>query len=230
MREWNVLDHEQVPDDEGVIYLMERGGEYVIHVDGRELMSNRLHGSEAALAELACACLPDKRGARILVGGLGMGFTLAAALREVGPTGKVTVAELMPAVVRWNQEYPSISRPAGHPLRDERVEVYTGDVAEIIEHPTTRWDAILLDVDNGPTSLTRRTNGWLYTKRGVGCAWNALNARGVLAIWAIADDPRLTRQLRKAGFEVNVHFFTEHDRPTYDGTGTHVVWVAQRPR
>ena len=116
MRPWDIIDHEPLPYEEGTIFLIARGGEYAIHVNGRELMGNREHGSEDALADLACDRLGELEDAKILVGGLGMGFTLAAALRRIGPNGQVTVAELMPAVVRWNREW--IGRAAGHPLRE----------------------------------------------------------------------------------------------------------------
>jgi len=227
MRPWEVVDHELVPDDEGTIYLMNRGSEYVIHIDGRELMSNRLHGSEDALADLAADRLAALDDARILVGGLGMGFTLAAALRRVGPLGNVTVAELMPAVVRWNRE--TVGRASKHPLRDPRALVHLGDVGDLVETPPAPWSAILLDVDNGPRALTRPTNGWLYSRHGLKCAWKALIPGGVLGIWSARPDDELTVRLKKAGFEVEVLHFTEDGRPTPDDSGTHVLWMARRP-
>ncbi len=157
MRPWEFIDHDEVPDNDGTLYLMNRGSEYAIHVNGRELMSNRKHGSEDALADLACDRLDQLDNARILVGGLGMGFTLAAVLRRIGPTGNATVSELMPAVVRWNHEF--VGAAARHPLRDPRVVVHLGDVGDLVEKSPQPWSAILLDVDNGPTSLTRPTNG-----------------------------------------------------------------------
>jgi spermidine synthase len=181
MRPWEFIDDGQVPGDEGILYLMGRGSEYVIHVDGRELMSNREHGSEAALADLACDRL-DRIGqleqARVLVGGLGMGFTLAAALRRVGPAGSVIVAELIPAVVHWNRTL--VGKASGHPLRDPRAELYDGDVCDLIAAPPAPWSAILLDVDNGPRALTRPYNGWLYTHEGLQAAKGAHNVRRVL--------------------------------------------------
>ncbi len=229
MREWDLIDHEPVPNEDGTIYLVQRGREFVIHVDGRELMGNREHGSEDALADLACNRLSAEAlaDARILVGGLGMGFTLAAALRRVGPGAAVTVAEIMPAVVRWNREY--VGKAAGHPLRDERTVVYQGDVGDLVEVPPHPWHAILLDVDNGPRSLTRPTNAWLYSKQGLRAAIAALHPGGVLAIWSAAGNPALTTRLRKAGFEVEVLFYTEEGRPTPDGSGVHVVWRAVKP-
>ncbi len=227
MRPWEIIDREPVPDDDGTLYLAARGSEYAIHVDGRELMSNRLHGSEDALAEYACDLLDKLDDARILVGGLGMGFTLAAALRNLGSGGHVTVAELLPAVVRWNHEY--VGRAAGYPLRDPRVTVFVGDVADLVEDSPTPWSAILLDVDNGPSSLTRPTNGWLYTRKGIQAAKRALIPGGVLGIWSAFGSARLTRFLRKEGFEVEVIRYFEDDRPTYNDDGIHVLWMARRP-
>ncbi len=226
MREWECIDHEAVPDDNGTLYLMARGGEYAIHVNGRELMGSGLHGSEDALAHLACDRLQNLDAARILVGGLGMGFTLAAVLRRLGPDGHATVAELMPAVVRWNREW--LGRAAKHPLRDPRVQVYLGDVGDLVEQPPAPWDAILLDVDNGPRSLTRPTNGWLYTPQGLVAARKALAPGGVLGIWSAWSDGSLTRRLRGSGFEVEVLRHSEPRRPTADESGTHVLWMARR--
>ena len=227
MRPWEYIDSEEVPADDSTIYLMARGSEYVIHVDGCELMSNRLHGSEDALADLACDRLPALDDARVLVGGLGMGFTLAAVLRRVGPRGSTTVAELIPAVVRWNQEF--VGAAAGHPLRDPRAVVHSGDVAELVDTPPLPWSAILLDVDNGPDALTRPYNGWLYTRAGLAAAKRALIPGGVLGVWSAAPDRSFTKRLRAAGFEVEVLSHFEPDRPTFDDRGTHVLWMARRP-
>jgi spermidine synthase len=225
MRPWNCLDHESVPDDDGVLYLMARGSEFVIHVDGRELMGNRMHGSEDALADFAIDRMPPDDDAQVLVGGLGMGFTLSAVLRRLGPNGRATVAELMPAVVRWNGEYTG--KAAGYPLRDPRVDVYVGDVGDLVEKPPTRWSAILLDVDNGPNALTRPANGWLYTQHGLASAREALREGGVLAIWSAAADDSLTERLIEMGFDVESLSFTEEGRPTEDDSGTHVLWMAR---
>ena len=228
MRAWDYIDHELLPHDDGTIYLMVRGTEYAIHVNGRELMTNRLHGSEDALADMACDRLSEEqlRGARVLVGGLGMGFTLAAVLRRIGPDGEATVAELMPAVVRWNKEL--VGRASKHPLRDPRSKVYLGDVGDVVEKPPHLWTAILLDVDNGPGHLTRPTNGWLYTRQGVKAARDALEPGGILGIWSAAPDPNFTRRLRKEGLEVEVIEYWEDLRPTPDESGSHVLWMARR--
>ena len=229
MREWELLDHEDVPSDEATVYLMERGGQYVIHVDGRELMATGLHGSEDALADLACDRLAVSGPVRVLVGGLGLGFTLAALLRRLGTEDVVTVAELLPSVVRWNREHARLARYAGYPLRDPRVHVHVGDVMDLVQPPPTSWSAILLDVDNGPHSLTRPTNGWLYTAEGAHAAYAALDPGGVLGIWSAAPCDPLTERLAAAGFAVEVVCYTERGRPTHDDLGTHVLWMAQRP-
>ena len=182
--------------------LMQRGQELVIRVDGRELMSTRVHGSEDALADLACDRLEkDNRsltGVRILIGGLGIGFTLAAALKRVGQGATVTVAELVPQVVKWNRG--KLGEAADHPLNDPRTVVYIGDVADVIKKPPAPWDAVLLDVDNGPDGLTKSDNDWLYGYEGLSCVLSSLSPGGVMGIWSAAPDDRFTRRIQKVGF------------------------------
>lgn len=226
MRTWDYIDSDRLPGEDRVIYLCQRGSEYAIHVEGRELMGSAQHGSEDALADLACDRLADLSNARILVGGLGMGFTLAAALRRCSTAARVTVAELVPSVVRWNQEL--VGQAAGHPLSDPRTDVHVGDVADLIDGVERRWSAILLDVDNGPQALTRPTNAWMYTRHGLVAAHRALIDGGVLAIWSVLDDPPLTRRLRRAGFEVECIDYVDERRATRDENGTHSMWFARR--
>jgi spermidine synthase len=227
VRQWEVMGHAEVPGDEcTTIYLAKRGSRYAIFVDGRELMATGGHGSEDALADWACDRMGDLSGARILVGGLGVGFTLAAALRRIGADGEVTVAELLPAVVDWNRSY--LGQACGHPLRDTRTRVHLGDVADLVDDPPHRWCAILLDVDNGPNALTRPSNGWLYTQKGLSRARRALRPGGVLGIWSCFPDDNLTRRLEGGGFEVEMLDHTEPLRPTEDDSGTHVLWMAKR--
>ncbi|MBN2798820.1 MAG: hypothetical protein JXX28_06690 [Deltaproteobacteria bacterium] len=226
MRAWDIVDHEDLPYEDGTIYLMERGSEYVIAVNGRELMGNRMHGSEDALADYACDRLEVLDDAKVLVGGLGMGFTLAAVLRRIGPSGVATVAELMTAVVKWNRDY--VGRAAKHPLRDPRVQIHLGDVAEPIETHTDYWSAILLDVDNGPQALTRPTNGWLYSDDGITVARNSLITGGILGIWSVFPDDDLTDRLSALGFDAEMIQFTEDGRPTPDDDGVHVLWMARK--
>lgn len=231
MNQWEQLDSEEVPATPGapadarrtILALMRRGDELVIRVDGRELMGNRMHSSEDALADLVCPRLADRPQARVLVGGLGMGYTLAAALRGVGPEGSVTVAELVPAVVRWNRGV--IGPVAGNPLSDPRAVVHAGDVAEAIRKPPMPWDAILLDVDNGPSGLTRESNNWLYTPAGLGAAHQALQPGGILAVWSAYSDPAFTRRMERAGYDVEVVPIRSRGAK---GGHRHVIWLGTR--
>ena len=227
MSDWRVVDHQDVPGNDGTLYLVERSGTFEIRVNGRELMTDQLHGSEDALADWACDLIPDLDKAQVLVGGLGMGFTMAAALRKVGPNGGVTVAELIKSVVDWNEHY--LGDAAGHPLKDSRSTVHVGDVGDLVEGQDARWDAILLDVDNGPQDLTRPMNSWLYSEQGVAAAFQALRPGGVLGIWSAGEDPWLDPLLLREGFVVEMRFFNEPARLTPDDCGNHVVWMAQRP-
>lgn len=206
---------------------MRRGTELVIRIDDLELMSTRLHGSEDALADLSLGRLPrgrlKEREVRVLIGGLGIGFTLAAALYHLGPDASVVVAEFVPAVTRWNRG--PLGEAAGHPIQDERVSIYEGDVVDLVKKPPTPWDAILLDVDNGPTSLTLATNGWLYGWEGLQACTRALRPGGVLGVWSAAPDAAFTRRLERAGFDADP--ITVRARGAKGGR-RHTVWVAVR--
>ena len=227
MQDWITLDQDVVPGDPGaVLYLMKCADEYTIFINGRELMSNGLHGSEDALSDQACDLLENLEDARILVGGLGLGFALAAALKRIGPKGRVTVAELIPAVERWNRSV--MGTAAGHPLDDPRCDVFIGDVGAIIDTPPEPWSAILLDVDNGPKALTRPYNTWLYSEAGLKAAWDALIPGGVLGIWSVLDDDELSEMLEAQGFDVEVIQFIERGRATSDNSGQHILWMAQK--
>ena len=187
-----------------------------------ELMNSRVHGSEDALAELACARVVARVRPRVLIGGLGMGFTLAAALRTLGPTAEVVVAELVPEVVEWNRG--ALGEAAGHPLADDRVTVQVGDVARILRKDRNAFDAILLDVDNGPEGLTRKDNDWLYATAGLTAAAEALRSQGVLAVWSAGPDRVFPERLRKVGFDVETVVVRAH-RP---GKGArHTIWLAE---
>jgi spermidine synthase len=203
--------------------LFRDGEHYVIKLaDGSDLMSTRTHGSEDALAELTCARFAARPQARVLIGGLGMGFTLAAALRNLGETAQVTVAELIPNVVTWNQG-PMGGR-SGHPLSDPRVGVHVGDVRSLIKQPHAAWDAILLDVDNGPDGLTQGSNSWLYAKPGLVAAHAALRAHGVLSVWSAHSDHTFTQRLEKAGFAVEEIPVRAHGKRGL----RHRIWLATR--
>ncbi|HUT40558.1 MAG TPA: hypothetical protein VM011_04380 [Gammaproteobacteria bacterium] len=223
MTPWNLLDSAQVPGNGGELRLYQRDDEFSIRIAGRgELMNSRAHGSEDALAELACARLGDTLKPRLLIGGLGMGFTLAAALRHVGDQAEVVVAELVPAVVEWNGG--PLGEGAGHPLRDPRVSVHAGDIARILADGRQAFDAILLDVDNGPEGLTRKENDWLYGEDGLNAAYATLCPQGVLAVWSAGPDPAFQQRLRKVGFEVDEVRVRAHGSKG----ARYIIWFARR--
>ncbi|MBA4374315.1 MAG: hypothetical protein C0402_15800 [Thermodesulfovibrio sp.] len=220
---WELLDRALVPGDGGELRLCRRGKEFSIRIDGQELMNSSAHGSEDALAELACTRVRSRSGARVLVGGLGMGYTLAATLRLLGEGGRVVVAELVPAVVAWNRGPLGVL--AGHPLQDDRVTVREVDVAEILQSEQQAYDAILLDVDNGPDGLSRKANDWLYSGAGLKAAFSALRPEGILAVWSADPDRAFTRRLRAAGFGVEI--VQARSRGPRKG-GHHTIWLASR--
>jgi spermidine synthase len=220
---WELLDSAPVPGEKGELGLYRRGGEFSIRVDGSELMNSRLHGSEEAMAELACARIASHPCPRVLIGGLGMGYTLAAALNRLGAESRVVVAELVPAVVAWNRG--GLAELAGHPLDDERVTVREADVAEILREEPRAYDAILLDVDNGPRGLTRKVNDRLYTRKGLEAAFAALRPAGVFALWSAGPARGFAELLRRAGFAVDEkHVRARGPR----GGGFHTIWIAGR--
>ena len=185
-------------------------------------MNSRMHGSEDALAEQTCARLKGCANPRLLIGGLGMGFTLSAALQHVGEQGQVVVAELVPAVIEWNRG--PLGEHAGYPVEDPRVTVHEGDVARIIKTEKKAYDAILLDVDNGPEGLTRKKNNWLYSMNGLICAYEALRPQGVLAVWSAGPAVDFLQRLRKVGFKVDEVRVRAHGNKG----ARHVIWFARR--
>lgn len=218
---WELFDSAQVPGSSGEISLYRRGKEFSIRVNGRELMNSRAHGSEDALAGLAIAKLAGRPCPRVLIGGLGMGYTLAAALRRLGTGSRVVVAELVPAVVAWNRNI--LADLAGHPLQDARVTVQEVDVAVILRTERRAFDAILLDVDNGPDGLSRKGNDWLYSQAGLDAAYTALAGKGVLAVWSAGPDSAFAKRVSRAGFKVEeVHMRARGSR----GGGRHTIWLA----
>jgi spermidine synthase len=220
---WQLLDTAQIPGNGGELQLFRREAEFSISiVGGGVLMSSWAHGSEDALAELACARIAGRARPRVLIGGLGMGFTLAAALRRLGAEAAVEVAELVPAVVAWNRG--ALGEFAGHPQRDGRARVREGDVARFLKTARQAYDAILLDVDNGPEGLTRKKNDWLYTTDGLTAAYTALRPEGVLAVWSAGPDRDFTARLQKVGFEVQEAHVREHDKES----AIHTIWLAGR--
>ena len=211
-----------IPGEAGEVQLYRHDGDYIFRVHGADLMTSRVHGSEELLAELALARLPDATNARVLVGGLGMGFTLATVLRLVGPEAQVDVVELIPEVLAWNREW--LGELNGHPLRDPRVSVRQGDVVRCIREARSAYDAILLDVDNGPEALTREGNDRVYSVRGLGAAHAALRPAGVLAIWSATQLPWFTARIREARFDVSM----EKVRARRDKGARQTIWLATR--
>ena len=219
---WVHLDSATVPDG-GDLRLKQRGTEFSIMLGTNELMNSRLSGSEEALATLALAKLTTP-APRVLIGGLGMGFTLRAALDAAGAKAQIIVAELVPAVVRWARG-PMAAVYAGS-LDDPRVAIHEGDVGALIRAERQRWDAILLDVDNGPEGLSREGNDALYHPRGLSQAFSALRPGGVLAVWSSGPDRRFTRSLERAGFVVEETAIRARGKGR--GGARHVIWLATR--
>lgn len=219
---WSLLDTAQVPGG-GEIRLKQRGTEFAIMLGQNELMNSRLSGSEEALATIACGKIRGRKAPRILIGGLGMGFTLRAALAALGPDARIVVAELVPAVVAW--AHGPMAEVFGTSLTDPRVSIREADVVNLIRSDASAFDAILLDVDNGPEGLTQKANDALYDLKGLSAARAALRPGGVLAVWSSGPNPKFAWRLRKAGFEVEeVRVRANGSR----GGARHVVWIATR--
>ena len=219
---WEVLGETKAPDGT-LLALTRRGGEYVILANGKSLMSNRMHGSEEALASLGLKALPRPTEPHVLVGGLGMGYTLRATLDHLPPHASVLVAELLPAVVDWNRG--PLGPLTNHPLKDARVRVRHGDVANTLRANPGTFDAVLLDVDNGPAAFTTDFNGGLYDNAGLANARAALVPGGMLAVWSAWEDRKFEQRLRYAGFAVRV----EHVRARLKKGGPHhTIFLARR--
>lgn len=223
MIRWEHLATAPIPGSDGALRLMRRGAEYSIMTGGTELMNSRMSGSEQALATLTCARLQGRPRQRILIGGLGMGFTLRAALEALPLDASVEVAELVPAVVEWARG-PMSEIFAGC-LDDPRVTVREADVGLVIRDEKAGYDAILLDVDNGPGGLDREENDSLYSHAGLAAAKAALKPGGVLSVWSFAPDDYFVRRLRGSGFTVDEQRVNAHRK----GRGArHVIWLATR--
>ena len=219
-----LLGTANIPNNGGELRLTQHGNDFSIHLKGvrGELMNTRKHCSELALAELGCAHIQDKENARVLVGGLGMGFTLAAALKATSKSSQVVVAELVPEVIEWNKG--PLGECAGRPLDDDRVQVHLGDVAELFKTRQATFDAVLLDVDNGPEGFTQADNNNLYSMISLQAIRETLRAAGVLAIWSAWHDPKFTTQLKKAGFKVETKTVRAHK-----GKGSrHTIYLARK--
>ena len=226
MDPWTQIDSAPVPGSDAELTLLQRDNDFAIRISDvqGDLMNSRMYNSEEVLAELGCKRLGTIDNARVLVGGLGMGFTLAAALRIVPASAEVIVAVLVPKVVEWNQG--PLGLCAGRPIDDERTRIHQGDVVALLKHPGKKFDAILLDVDNGPEAMTASANGWLYTRGGLKTIYEKLRPEGIVAIWSVRADHAFTGRLKKTGFKVQAH--TVRARP---GKGSrHTIFVAQKPR
>lgn len=223
MQPWELLDEAKIPESGETLRLKRRGHEYSIMLGTNELMNSRLFGSEEALATLAIEKLGHRKAPRILIGGLGMGFTLRAALAVVDNAARITVAELVPAVVAWARG-PMAALHAGT-LDDPRVAIFEGDVGAAIRSADAGYDAILLDVDNGPDGLSRPGNNALYGAKGLGEARRALAPGGVLAVWSSHPDPRFTQRLKQAGFVVE----EKPVRARGKSGARHMIWLAAKP-
>ncbi|HET6526426.1 spermidine synthase [Sphingopyxis sp.] len=216
-----LIDTARIPGGDE-LRLYRRGDDFIIAIGGNELMNSRMSGSEEALAVMSCERLRGPEAAQLLIGGYGMGFTLRAALAALGPDAKVTVAELVPEIIDWARG-PMAKLAAGC-LDDPRVELVIGDVAAAIAGGRGRYDAILLDVDNGPDGLVRAANDGIYSAAGLASAKAALRPGGVLAIWSAAPDARFARRLAAAGFRVE----EVATRARSSGKGArHVIWFAR---
>ncbi|AGH48874.1 hypothetical protein G432_05735 [Sphingomonas sp. MM-1] len=221
MQQRELIGTAMVPGGEQ-LRLFRRGGDFMIVLDRNELMSSRMSGSEDALAVMTCDRLGKRPAPNLLIGGYGMGFTLRAALAVLGRDARVTVAELVPEIIEWARG-PMADLAAGC-LDDPRVALFQGDVAAMIRNPPRKWDAILLDVDNGPDGLSRVGNDWLYSMPGLAAAKAALAPGGILAIWSAAPDKAFTRRLGEAGFAVDEVVV----RARGNGKGPrHVIWFAK---
>ena len=219
-----LLGTAKIPYDGGELTLSQRDGDFAIQLTGvhGELMSSRMYSSELALAELGCAHIQGVENTRVLVGGMGMGFTLAAALKATSVSAEVQVAELVPEIIEWNKG--PLGEVAGRPLEDARVKVYLGDVAELFISKQPTYDAILLDVDNGPEAYTHDDNSELYSMDSLHAMRDTLRPKGMLAVWSAWHDPRFTKKLKKARFNVSFKTVRAHK-----GKGSkHTIYLAQK--
>jgi spermidine synthase len=222
MKPTRLLDQAMTPDGTPLT-LWEHDGAFTIRVGGMELMSTRQHLSEERLAELACAGLRERRGAAVLIGGLGLGFTLRETLRHVAADATVVVAELVPAVIAWNRN--PVFRLAADAIEDPRVEIVVGDVADVLATSRGRFDCIMLDVDNGALALTAAANRGLYATSGLATARAALKPGGRLAVWSADADQQFVARMKEAGFAMNVATCPTH--PT--GKTRNSLFVGTRP-
>jgi spermidine synthase len=218
-----LLDKAETPDGGKELRLYQHDKDFSISVGNVPIMSSRTHESEEMLARLALERIEKQEHTRVLIGGLGMGFTLRAALDALPATARVEVAELVPAVVKWNRGL--LAALAGHPLDDSRVVVREVNAARMIKEGKGRYDVILLDVDNGPAGLSRTGNHWFYGLSGLYATLAALRPEGVLALWSAGPDVEFTHRMEKVGFEVEAI----RVRARAGGKGAHhLIWIATK--
>ena len=217
-----LLGHAEIPGGDSVLKLFQGKDDCSIVLSGRgELMSTRRHASEDALGTLPCQMLRQTDSVSVLVGGLGMGFTLAAVLSATGANSRVVVAELVPEVVDWN--LGPLGNYSGYPLKDARVSVFQGDVSELLQRGEEHFDVIVLDVDNGPEALSSSGNDWLYSIAGIDSARDCLNPHGVLAYWSATTDQHFTKKLQQCGLQVSEKSVFAHG----DKGAKHTIWLAR---
>src|SRR3954451_10146264 len=222
VRPWELLGRTRTPDGDELTFMRQKD-EYLISANGRSLMSSRVYGSETSLAVLGCEQARSLAAPCVLVGGLGMGFTLRSALDLLPPTARVVVSELLAAVVEWNRG--PLGALTSYPLDDPRVSIDVADIATTLRASPERFDAILLDVDNGPAAFTSPANARLYGARGLAAFRAALTSGGVLAVWSAGDDRRFRQRLRDAAFTVRL----ERVRGRSAKRGPrHTVFLAQK--
>ena len=221
---WLQIDTTRVPGADVELRLMRRGAEFSMMLGQNELMNSRLSGSEEALATLACQRIDGVKRPHLLIGGLGMGFTLRAALAVLDAQARVTVAELVPAVIAWARG--PMADLFGDSLTDPRADIRAADVVEIIKASTSAFDAILLDVDNGPEALIRKANDALYDLKGLQSIRRSLRPGGILAVWSSGPNTAFSKRLGAADFEVSEVGL----RATTMRSGAHhVIWFATKP-
>ncbi len=224
MKRFVLLGTAVIPNDGGALNLFAYGDDFVIKIEGGkggQLMNTRTHGSEDALAEIPCRKIASRPGARVLIGGLGMGFTLASALKNLRGDAQVEVAELVPGVIEWNRG--PLGDKAGRPIEDPRAKVLNVDVAELLKAEPAGYDAIMLDVDNGPEGLTHSANTWLYSLDGLSACARALRPKGLLAVWSASADRQFSQRLARAGFKAEeVQVYAHGNRGA-----RHTIWICQ---
>ena len=226
MNPWKLLGRAQTPGGGAELVLRQRDTEFSIRADNLELMNSRVYGSEEAMAKLGCQNLSKHPRPRVLIGGLGMGYSVRTALDILGDDAQVVVAELVPAVVEWNRGV--LADLAGRPLDDRRVELHVGDVVQLIKTARGEYDAIMIDVDNGAEAIVRKGNDWLYSLPGLTTTYAALRPGGIMAMWSAGPQPAFVRLLRRAGFEVDEVKVRARGGSNRKGGAHHVVWIATR--